>query len=203
MKQMRNVFGTARKQIAHARTRSLPLSRGLGRVVMVLGVTTFCVSQGCTAPRATDSLLAAAEQAVRVNLRADEELSAALLKHSQDQQKALNDAFLADFQHLAERNEGQIDIKDLVRGKGLYDRKLSAILTSRDAVQRLFMSKQRTQMAALDLIAKARRLTAGQVKVLEELEKTQQEVAGLLQTAFPSLFVPSPTASGREGGDNP
>jgi len=159
------------------------------------------IGQGCAAPRATANILAAAEEAVRVNIRADEELAAALSRHSQDQQAALDEVFLADFRRLAAQDGGTIGIEDLIQGKRLYDEKLSQILGSREAVQRLFLSKHRTHMAALDLIQKARTLAAGQVAVLNELEQSRQEIGRLLQVAFPQLAAPLPTTIPARAGE--
>ncbi len=174
------------------------LLRRLGQAAVMLALG----CGGCAAPRATLNLLSTAEEAVRANLRADEELRAALAKQSQDQQAALDKAFLTDFRRLAERNGGSVAIADIEQGKNLYDQRLAEILASRQAVSTIFDRKTRTQEAALDLIQKARRLSSGEIEVRNELERTQQEVSGLLQAAFPALNRATAPA-GAGGGSQP
>jgi len=157
---------------------------------------------GCTAPQATINVLAAAEEAVRANLQADAELSSALDRQSGEQQAALDRAFLADFRALAAQNNGQVSIGHIEQGKAVYDRQLSAILASREAVSRLFENKRRTQQAALELIRRARQLSAAEVQLRDELQQIQQQAAVLLQSAYPSL-LPAQGTTGAEGGNQP
>jgi hypothetical protein len=183
-------------------SRSRGIARRLTWVAAGLAMAVCLLSAGCTAPQRTVNILAVAEEAVQANLHADEALAAALAKQSQDQQAALNQAFLADFRGLAAQGGGKIAIEDLEQGKTLYDQKLSAILASREAVGKLFLNKQRTQQAALDLIEKARQLSSSDVEVRNELEMIQQEVARLLQVTFPSL-APVAQPTGADGGGQP
>jgi uncharacterized protein YnzC (UPF0291/DUF896 family) len=157
---------------------------------------------GCATSQATINVLSAAEDAIRANMHADDELSTALTKQSQDQQAALDQAFLVDFRNLAAQDGGKVTIADLEQGKNLYDQKLSAILTSRAALGKLFENKQRTQQAALDLVQKAEQLSAGETEARNEMEKTQRDTLQLLQSAFQPT-VQGTGSAGPKGGAKP
>jgi class 3 adenylate cyclase len=151
------------------------------------------------AHRATDTLLAAADEAVRANLRADEELEAALERHGGQQQQALRDAFLADFRRLSEQNNGAVSYDDLVEGTHLYDQRLGELLASRDSLRQLFEAKRRAQAAALDLILKARDLTAGEIQQYESLDEILRQIGQAAGQAFPQGGGSSPAPSSGAG----
>ena len=136
-----------------------------GLLVSILLLLSAC--SGCAA-RARTSLLLAATQAIEACRADDENLETSLLEHNGQEKLALDTAFLADLKGLADQDNGKLSYSDVAQAKALYDQQLAAVLTSRANIQRLFLNRRRNLGAALDLIAKASRLSVVEQETFDE-----------------------------------
>ncbi|NQT21697.1 MAG: hypothetical protein HQ592_18470 [Planctomycetes bacterium] len=134
-------------------------------LVSILLLLTAC--SGCAA-RTRNSLLLAATQAIEACRTADKNLEVSMLDHNGQERLALDTAFLADLKGLADQDNGKLSYSDVAQAKALYDEQLAAVLGSRANIQRVFFNKRQALAAALDLIAKARQLSAVEQETLNE-----------------------------------
>ncbi len=127
------------------------------KTLALLAFAVVAVLPGCAEPAAVMQLVGGADQALAVVSESDKELEKAVLAQIDGQMAALDDAYLADIERLAEQH-GALGFADVTSAKALYDQKWSALYQSRMNLQEVFSRRSRNLLAARQLLLYAQDL---------------------------------------------